>query len=258
MFRRVVLSLAAVAATLMFVAAVGGAQAAEEETKLLSTEYPFNGMLGTYDHASLQRGLQIYTEVCSTCHGLYELSYRNLKELGYTEDQVKAYAAQHQVPDLNDQGTVVQRNALPSDKFVRPFPNEKAARAANGGAYPPDLGLIVKAREGGPNYVYSLMQGFRDPPPAGVTVPDGRYYNVYFPGHMIGMPPPLQDGTVTFADGTPNNLAQEAKDIASFLQWASEPELEVRHRMGLKIIIFLVVLSGFLYIAKRNIWADVH
>lgn len=227
------------------------------EVKLLDTSFPFDGIFGTYDRASLQRGLQIYTEVCSTCHGLYELSYRNIKALGYTDDQVKAYAAQHQVPDLNDAGVVVQRPARPSDKFVRPFPNAKAAAAANGGAVPPDLALIVKAREGGARYIYSLMQGFKTPP-ADVKVPEGKYYNEYFPGHVIAMPPPLADGTVTFADGTPNKLEQEAKDIASFLEWASEPELEARHRLGVKVILFLLALTGILIVAKKRIWADVH
>jgi ubiquinol-cytochrome c reductase cytochrome c1 subunit len=231
---------------------------AEDEAKLLQTEFPFYGVFGTYDQATLQRGFQIYKEICSNCHGLYELSYRNMQALGYTPDQVKSLASQYQVTDgPNDNGDVFQRRAIPSDPFVRPFANEQAARAANNGAFPPDLAMIVNARKGGPYYVYSLMQGFTNPP-AGVAVPQGMYYNEYFPGHLIAMPPPLTDGAVTFADGAPNDLRHEAYDIASFLQWASDPTLNERHRMGVKVILFLLVTSLILYLTKRKIWAAVH
>jgi ubiquinol-cytochrome c reductase cytochrome c1 subunit len=229
-----------------------------EETKLLSTDYPFFGVFGTYDNATLQRGYQIYREICSNCHGLYQLSYRDLEQIGYTPDQVKALASQYQVTDgPNDNGDMFQRPAKPSDPFVRPFANEKAARAANNGAYPPDLSMIVNARKGGPYYVYSIMQGFKDPPP-GVTVPDGLYYNQFFPGTFIAMPPPLQDASVTFADGAPNDLRDEAYDVSSFLQWASDPTLNERHRMGMKVMLFLFVTTLVLYATKRKIWKGIH
>jgi ubiquinol-cytochrome c reductase cytochrome c1 subunit len=230
---------------------------AEEETKLLKGNFSFEGIFGTYDRASLQRGLQIYTEVCSNCHGLYEMSYRNLEGLGYNEDQVKAYASQKQVPDTNDEGQPVMRPAKGSDKFVRPFPNEKAARAANNGAYPPDLALITSAREGGADYIYSLLQGYKDAP-KDVKLGNGMNYNEFFPGHQIGMPQPLTDGAVTFSDGTSNKLEQEARDIATFLQWAAEPEMEARKRMGAKVILFLLITTAALYYAKRKIWSNLH
>lgn len=234
---------------------------AEEEAAppLLDGKFSFDSFFGTIDLAAAQRGLQIYTEVCSTCHAVDELSYRDIAELGYTEDQVKAYAAKFKVPDLKDDGTPTERPARPSDRFIRPFPNELAARNANNGALPPDLALIVKARKGGANYVHSLLQGFEDPP-AGMKMNAGMSYNKYYTAgaHQIAMPQPLQDGSVTFADGSPNDLAHEAYDVVTFLEWAANPELNVRKQMGVKVLIFLVVLTGILYVAKRRIWHDVH
>jgi len=179
--------------------------------------------------------------------------------LGYSDEQVKNFAAQYQVADTNDDGAVIQRPAKPSDKFVRPFPNEKAARAANNGAYPPDLALIEKSREGGADYVYSLLQGYKDAP-ADVKLSDGQYYNIYFSagGQKIGMPQPLTDGAVTFADGAPNDLKSEAHDIATFLAWAAEPETDARKRLGARVMLFLIILTGALYYSKRKIWAKVH
>jgi ubiquinol-cytochrome c reductase cytochrome c1 subunit len=228
-----------------------------EPAPLKNGNFSFDRPLGQIDKAAAQRGLQIYKEVCSACHGLYELSYRNIEELGYTPDQAKAFAADYKVPDLNDQGEPTERTALPSDKFVRPFPNFKAARAANNGALPPDLALIAKSRKGGATYPYSLLQGYRDPP-ADVKMGDGMYYNIYFPGHQIAMPPPLADGVVTFADGSPNDLDHEAHDVATFLEWAANPEIDERKQMGVKVVLFLVVLSVVLYLGKRYIWRDVH
>ena len=208
--------------------------------------------------AAAQRGFQVYKEVCSTCHPVKHLYYRDLEELGYTEDQVKGFAAQYQVTDgPNDEGQMYQRPARPSDKFVPPFPNDQAARAANNGALPPDLSLIVKAREGGPDYVFGILTGFKDPPP-GFKLGDGMYYDEYFSGHQIKMPPPLSDGQETFADGAPNKLPDEAHDVVTFLTWAAEPNLDDRHRMGLKVILFLIVAAGIFYAAKRKIWAQVH
>jgi ubiquinol-cytochrome c reductase cytochrome c1 subunit len=262
MIRRFLLGAAfavSAAVTLPYAAPVAHAQEAAAEPELLKGDWSFSGIFGTIDKASAQRGLQIYKEICSNCHGLYEMSYRNIGALGYTDEQVKNFAAQFQVPDINDEGAVVQRAAKPSDKFIRPFPNEKAARAANNGAYPPDLALIEKSREGGANYVFSLMQGYKTPPDD-VKLADGQYYNIYFTagGQKIGMPQPLTDGAVTFADGAPNDLKSEAHDVATFLAWAAEPEQDTRKRMGVKVMLFLIILTGALYYAKRKIWADVH
>jgi ubiquinol-cytochrome c reductase cytochrome c1 subunit len=231
------------------------AQAAEHE--IPKQEWSFSGLFGTYDRAELQRGFQVYKEVCANCHGLDHLSYRNLTDLGFSADEVKAIAAEYQVPDIGDDGQPVQRPAKPSDKFVRPFPNEKAARAANNGAYPPDLSLMAKAREGGPNYIFAILTSYGEPPPD-VKMAEGMYYNTAFPGHQIAMPQPLQDGQVTFADGSPNKLPDEARAIANFLEWTAEPEQEHRKRMGVQVVLFLLVLAGLLYAAKRKIWAEIH
>lgn len=220
-------------------------------------EWSFNGIFGTYDRAELQRGFQVYQEVCSSCHGLYHLAYRHLTDLGFSEEEVKAIAAQKQVPTINDEGETVERPAIPADKFVRPFPNEKAARAANNGAYPPDLSLITKARAAGPDYVAALLMGYEEPP-ADFKLQEGMQYNKYFPGHQIAMPPPLTEGAVTYADGTPATVPQMARDVAAFLHWAAEPNLEERHQIGLKVMLFLLAATVIFYAAKRRIWADVH
>jgi ubiquinol-cytochrome c reductase cytochrome c1 subunit len=233
---------------------------AEESQELLTQHWSFDGLFGTFDRAAAQRGFQVYKEVCSTCHAMSLLSYRNLTALGFTEDEVKAIAAEYKVQDgPNDQGEMFERPARPSDHFVKPFPNEKAARANNNGAYPPDLSLIAKARKGGPDYVYSILNGYGDAPP-GVTIADGMNYNKYFTAglHQIAMPQPLQPNQLTYADGTPASLPQEAHDVVTFLEWASEPELEARKRIGLETILFLIVLTGMLYAVKRKVWAAVH
>ncbi len=219
-------------------------------------DWSFTRLFGTFDRAAQQRGLQVFREVCSACHAASKLSYRNLQELGFSADQVKAIAAQDQITDgPNDEGEFFERPGLPSDFFKAPFANEQASRANNNGAYPPDLSLIVKAREGGANYLYALLTGY-DTPPAGVTVPEGRYYNRYFAGHQISMPPPFSaPGLVTYSDGTEASIEQMAKDVTVFLAWAAEPELEHRKRLGLQVIIFLSVLTIILYAAKRRVWA---
>ena len=259
MIRRLVFGAAAIA--LGSIAApsllVPAAHAEDETPLLLDAGFTFRGAFGTIDKASAQRGLQIYKEVCSNCHGLYEQSYRNIGELGYTPDEVKAFAADYQVDDIDDKGQPVKRKAIPSDRFVRPFPNDAAAREANNGALPPDLGLIAKSRKGGPDYVYSLLQGYGTAP-ADMKMGDGMNYNKFFPGHQIAMPQPLTDGAVTFADGTPNTLPQEAKDVATFLEWAAEPEADERKEMGWKVVLFLILLTILLYAVKRRVWADLH
>ena len=186
------------------------------------------------------------------------LSYRNLRELGLSEEQVAQIAAQFQVMDgPNDEGEMFERNARPSDRFRSPFPNQQAARAANNGAYPPDLSVIVKARPGGADYIYALLTGYEDPP-ADVTMMEGMNYNRYFPGHQIAMVAPLNPDQVEFADGTPATVEQMARDVTTFLAWAAEPELEQRRAMGFKVIIFLTILGGLAYAVKRKVWSDVH
>jgi ubiquinol-cytochrome c reductase cytochrome c1 subunit len=252
--RKLVFALLGVAAL-----AVPAARAQEEATPPLPNEkWSFDGPFGTYDRAALQRGFQVYQEVCSNCHSLNLVSYRDLDALGYTDDQIKAVAAQKQVTDgPNDQGEMFQRPARPSDHFVPAFPNEQANRAAHNGALPPDQSLIVKSREGGANYVYGILTGYKEPP-GNDKVPDGMYYNIYFPGHHIAMPAPLSDDVVTYGDGTKASLQQEAHDVVTFLEWAAEPRLEERKHTGAKVVIFLLVMTGVLYAAKRKIWAEVH
>ncbi len=231
---------------------------AHEGPALDKQVWSWQGVFGHYDKAQLRRGWQVYHDICSNCHSMNLLAYRNLASLGFTADQIKAFAAEKQVTDgPNDQGEMYQRPARPSDHFVPPFANEQAARVANNGALPPDPSLMVKARHGGPDYVYSLLTGFTDPP-AGHVVPDGMYYNRAFNGGNIGMPPPISDDAVTYADGTKATKDQIAKDVVSFLNWAAEPELDQRHALGVKVIGFLIVLTAMFYALKRKIWADVH
>jgi ubiquinol-cytochrome c reductase cytochrome c1 subunit len=232
--------------------------AAQETPPLPHQEWSFEGVFGTYDLASAQRGFQVYKEVCSACHPVKHLYFRDLAAIGYNADEIKAIAATYQVTDgPNDQGQMYQRPGRPSDPIPGPFPNDQAARAANNGALPPDQSLIVKARHGGPDYVYGILTGYKEPP-AGFKLLDGMNYNEYFPGHQIAMPPPLSDNAVTFADGTSATVPQMAHDVVTFLTWASEPNLDDRHRTGFKVIGFLVVAAILFYAAKRKIWAPVH
>lgn len=256
MARSVALALAAALALSGGVAGTARAQA--EAPTPPHQQWSFEGVFGTYDRAALQRGFQVYKEVCSACHPVKHLAFRDLTEIGYSEDEVKGIAAQVQVTDgPNDSGEMFQRPARPSDPIPGPFPNDEAARAANNGALPPDLSLITKAREGGPDYVYAILNGFKDAP-AGVKVPEGMYYNEYFAGHQIKMPPPLNPDQVTYADKTPATVPQMAHDVVTFLSWAAEPTLEERHRIGFKVILFLIVATGVFYAAKRKIWSRIH
>jgi ubiquinol-cytochrome c reductase cytochrome c1 subunit len=256
--RKLALALAGVAAL-----TIGVAQAADEPP-FPKVSWPTDGIFGSFDRASLQRGFQIYKEVCSNCHAVQHLHYRDLGPagpgggIGFSEEEVKALAEQAQVTDgPNDQGEMFQRPGRPSDPIARPFANDQAARAANNGALPPDLSLITKSREGGPRYVFALLNGYGTPP-ADMKMGQGMNYNLYFPGHQIAMPQPLTDGQVTFSDGTPDNLKQEVHDVAAFLTWAAEPTLEVRHRMGTKVFLFLLVLTGIFYLVKRKVWSNLH
>ncbi|MEX2643956.1 MAG: cytochrome c1 [Acetobacterales bacterium] len=234
------------------------ARAATEAPAPPEQPWSFDGLFGTYDLASAQRGYQVYAQVCSACHGLSHLAYRHLGDLGYSADQVSALASQFTVtagPDAN--GDMFERPAVPADTFKEPFPNKAAAQAANGGAYPPDLSVFVEARAGGADYLDALLTGYHEPP-AGVEVRPGLYYNTYFPGHQIAMPPPLQEGIIEYTDGTPATVDQMSHDVTMFLTWASEPNLETRKQMGLKVILYLIVLTGLLYATKRKLWSSLH
>ena len=242
--------------------------------------WSFAGPLGKFDRAQLQRGYQIYREVCSNCHSMKFVSFRNLADSSgpeFSDGQVKALAETFKVQDgPNDAGEMFERPGRPSDPLPSPFANEQAARAANGGALPPDMSVLAKARDvefgglwfliqpfsqyqtGGPDYIHALLNGYKDTPPPGFKLPTGKYYNDYYPGHAIAMPPPLNDDQVTYTDGTPQTAQQYSHDVAAFLMWAAEPKLVARKRMGMNVIIFLVVFAGLIYAVKRRIWAGVH
>ena len=233
---------------------------AAEKVEYLKTDWSFKGLFGKFDRGSLQRGYQVYTEVCSSCHSMKYVSYRNLAETGgpeFTEDQAKAIASSFEVVDgPNDDGEMFTRPGKLSDKFVMPYENVKAAQAANGGAYPPDMSVLVKARGGGANYIYSLLQGYEDPP-VGITLDEGVHYNKYMYGNKIKMANQLSDGLVEYADGTESTVEQMSKDITTFLMWTAEPHLEARHRMGFKAIVYLIILTILVYFSMKRIWSRV-
>ena len=234
--------------------------AAENSKKLLNPGWSFKGYFGKFDRASLQRGYQVYTEVCAACHSMKYLNYRNLAESGgpeFTVEQAKIIASQFEVEDgPNSDGDMFTRPARLSDKFVSPYPNDEAAKAANGGAYPPDMSVLVKARKGGANYVYSLLLGYEDPPPS-VSLDDGVYYNVYMSGNKIKMANPLSENIVEYIDGTASTEEQMAKDVVTFLAWAAEPHLEARHKMGFKAILYLFIITILVYFSMKKIWSRV-
>jgi ubiquinol-cytochrome c reductase cytochrome c1 subunit len=261
--------LATAAAVVLFAAASAGKAA--EVAEAPAERWTFGGLFGTFDRGALQRGLQVYRQVCAGCHSLNLISFRNLSALGYSPDEVQEIAAEYEVKDGPDeQGEMFLRPAKASDQFPAPFANPQAARAANNGALPPDLSLIVKGRAGesafrgtkfreyGADYVYALLTGYEEEAPAGVEMMDGMYYNRYFPGHQIAMAPPLSDGSVDYTDGTEATLQQHARDVAAFLAWTSEPTMESRKRLGIKVLLFVIVMTGMLYALKKQIWSDVH
>lgn len=221
-------------------------------------KWEFDSFFGRFDKASAQRGYQVYREVCSACHGLKLVSYRNLSEIGFSEAEIKKIASEASITDgPNDDGEMFDRPGLPSDKFASPYPNEQASRAANGGAYPPDLSLIIKARHDGANYVYSLLTGYEEAPEE-FAIAEGKHYNPYFEGRQISMPTPLADDLqVAYGDGTFATKEQMAKDVVNFLQWAAEPETEKRKKMGVRTMIFLGVLFIILLAAKKAVWKKV-
>lgn len=230
----------------------------EKSIDFIETSWSFSGLFGTFDRASLQRGYQVYQEVCSGCHSIQHLSYRNLSEKGGPEfsiEEAKIIAAQFEVEDgPNSDGEMFVRSGRLSDKFIKPYPNVEASTSANGGAYPPDMSVLAKARAGGANYIYSLLLGYEETP-EDFDLDDGVYYNKYMPGNKIKMSEPISDGMVEYTDGTKSTKAQLAKDVTAFLVWASEPHLESQHRMGFKVIIYLIILITLVYLSKKKVWA---
>ena len=220
-------------------------------------DWSFDGAFGKFDKASAQRGWQVYREVCSSCHGLKYFRFRNLADLGYSDEMIKAFAAEYTVAgEPDDFGDPTERAALPQDAFPSPFPNDNAARASNGGALPPDLSLMVKARHDGANYVYSLMTGYEDAP-ADVEISDGKAYNPYFKGGQISMAPPLSEGIVEYEDGSVPSSEQMSKDLVNFLMYVAEPNLQSRHQMGMSVVIYLIIFTIISYFSMKKIWAPV-
>ena len=226
----------------------------------IKVNWSFKELTGKFDRASLQRGFQVYKEVCSSCHSMQYLSYRNLGEPGgpeFTLEEVKAIAASVEIEDGPDsQGEMFTRPGKPSDKFKSPYPNVEASTVANGGAYPPDMSVLVKARPGGADYMYSVLMGYEEPP-AGMKLDDGVYYNKYMIGQKIKMASPLLEGIVEYSDGTEATVDQMAKDVTTFLAWAAEPELEARHKLGIKVIIYLLLLTILVYLSMKKIWSRI-
>lgn len=261
---------------------VHAAESAHSTPEIAKEPWTFAGVFGTFDRNQLQRGFQVFREVCASCHSARLLSFRNLAEPGgpeFSEAQVKALAAEYQIADPTVQGGT--RPGVAADRWPSPFANETEAREANGGALPPDFSVIAKARntsqsfpwwilnyvtayaEGGPDYIHALLNGYEATPPEGVEIPDGKYYNKYFPGHAIGMPPPLSDGAVTYAaaeDGStvPETADQYSRDVSAFLMWVAEPHLVARKEAGFGVMLFLVLLAGIMYMVKRRLWANAH
>ena len=231
-----------------------------EKVEYLKTDWTFKGLFGKFDRASLQRGYQVYTEVCAACHSMKYLSYRNLSEKGgpeFSVAQAKAIAASFEVTDgPNSDGEMFNRPGKLYDKFVMPYENVKAAEAANGGAYPPDMSVLVKARGGGVDYIYSLLQGYEEAP-SGMILDEGVHYNKYMYGNKIKMSAPLSDGIVEYSDGTNASVEQMSKDVTTFLMWAAEPSLEARHQMGFKAIVYLIILTILVYFSMKRIWSRV-
>ncbi|PLP56028.1 cytochrome c1 [Mesorhizobium loti] len=287
--KKILISLAAVSA--LFVGAAAYAEeagkAGEASHEANPTHFPihepkemnwtFSGPFGTYDKAQLQRGLKVYKEVCSACHSMKLVAFRTLSDLGYSEAQVKAFAAGYTVQDgPNDAGEMFERPGLPSDYFPSPYPNDKAAAAANGGAVPPDMSLLAKARgltrgfpqfvidiftqyaESGPDYIHALLNGYDEQPPSGMKIPEGTHYNPFFnAGVSLKMPKPISADQVTYDDGTPQTVEQYSEDVTTFLMWTAEPKLEDRKKTGFRVVIFLLLFAVLMYLTKRKVWSNV-
>ena len=224
---------------------------------MLKHKWSFSGLTGTFDRASVQRGYKVYREVCAGCHSMKLLYYRDLIDIGFSEEEVKVIAADYTVIDgPNNEGEMFERPARPADRFVSPFANDEEARASNNGAYPPDLSVITKARKYGADYIFNLLLGYKDPP-EDFEIGEGMYYNEWMEGHQIAMAPPLDDGYVDYDDGTENTLSQLAEDVVTFLAWSAEPELEIRKNMGIKVILFFIIFGVVIYLVKQRLWKDV-
>ncbi len=222
-------------------------------------EWSFDGVLGRVDKPSIQRGFQVYKEVCSACHAMKRVSFRQLESVGFSQAELKSLAATYSIKDgPNDDGEMFERPGRLSDYLPGPYANEKASRAANNGAYPPDMSLIVKARHDGANYIYSLLTGYGQTPPESVSVPEGAHYNPYMDGSIIKMAHPLVDEGVTYQDGTKATIDQQAHDVVNFLQWAAEPEMESRKEMGIHVMLFLGIMTIFFYLVKKRVWSNLH
>ncbi len=234
------------------------AMGAEEEIHLPKQTWSFDGVFGKYDKVQLQRGFQVYKEVCASCHSLQYISFRNLEALGYSEGQIKALANEYDIDDGPDEaGDMFKRKGRPADHLPKPYPNDAFARASNGGALPPDLSLMAKAREGGPDYIYNLLLGYEDAP-KDMTLADGMNYNKFFPGHQIAMPQQITDGRVTYDDKeTPTTAAQISKDVTAFLMWTAEPKLEIRHATGFRVLLYTLFFTILAYLLKRRIWSRI-
>jgi ubiquinol-cytochrome c reductase cytochrome b/c1 subunit len=262
------------AGSLLGLTALATAQESHDQPVPPRQKWSFSGPLGLYDRGQLQRGFKVYKEVCAVCHGLKMIAFRNLADLGYSEAQVKAIASEYKIQDgPNDQGDMFERNGRPADYFPTPWPNENAARARYNGV-PPDMSVLAKARtyergfpwfifdmfiqfqEQGVDYIHALLVGYEPQAPAGVTLPQGTFYNKYFPGHAIAMPPPLTDKRVDYSDGSPTTVDQYAKDVTAFMMWAAEPHMEARKRIAFQVMIFLIVFVGLMYFTKKKVWAD--
>lgn len=266
--------------SILFAAAPAAAQEGHATPEIKKESWSFAGPFGTYDRNQLQRGFQVFREVCSSCHSARLLAFRNLGEPGgpeFTEGQVKALAAEYEITDPEAEGG--KRPGIAADRWPSPFANDQEARDANGGALPPDMSVLAKARgttqpfpwwilnyftaysEGGPDYIHALLNGYVDPPPHGAEVPEGKYYNTYFPGHALGMAPPLSDGSVTYEEGetgsVPLTVDQYSRDVSAFLMWVAEPHLVARKEAGFQVIAFLVLFAGLLYLVKRKLWSRV-
>lgn len=247
----------AFAATLSVAVATAPVLAAEDAREPERVDWSFSGPLGKYDRRALRQGLEIYLDMCVFCHSLDYVAYRNLTDIGLAKDEASAIAGQYRVADGPDEfGAMFERPAGLADRFAPPFPNDNAARAANGGALPPDLSLVVKARAGGADYIYSLLAGYEDIPPEDVELGPGLSYNPYFSGGQTAMPPPLFEGLAQRADGSDATIAEMAHDVTQFLTWAAEPRMEERKRIGLGVMIFLAILTGLLLAVKRRVWSD--
>jgi len=256
------------AGALLIALALSGSSLGEEASRtqannnhapeIARQSWSFTPPFGAFDNAQLQRGFQVYKEVCASCHSMRLLSYRNLGEPGgpeFSPKAVEVLASQVQVTDgPNEKGEMFQRPAQPSDRFRSPFANDQLARAANNGALPPDLSVMAKARPGGPDYIYALLTGYH-PAPQGIELAQGMHYNEAFPGHQIAMPPPLSDGVIAYTDGTKPTVDNYARDVSAYLMWAAEPKLEERHKTGARVMIFLIVFVVIMYLAKRTVWA---